>query len=111
MSYKNILVSTENRVGIVQLNRPKAYNALSPELMVELMDALERLDKDKEIGCIVITGNEKAFAAGADIKFMAGDTQAVDMMKNSFIDQWDRLSQDRQAVDCCCFRLLPWRRL
>ena len=93
MSYKNILVSTENRVGIVQLNRPKAYNALSPELMVELMDALERLDKDKDIGCIVITGNEKAFAAGADIKFMAGDTQAVDMMKNSFIDQWDRLSR------------------
>jgi enoyl-CoA hydratase len=98
MSYNHILVETQDRVGIVQLNRPKAYNALSPELMLELMEALEAFDKDENIGCMIITGNEKAFAAGADIKFMAGETKPVDMLKNDFIDQWDRLARVTKPI-------------
>lgn len=98
MSYKNILVDTEDKVGIVQLNRPKAYNALSPDLMLELMNALEAFDKNENIGCIVITGSAKTFAAGADIKFMAGDTKPIDMLKSTFIDQWDRLAKIRKPI-------------
>jgi enoyl-CoA hydratase len=98
VSYKNILVKTEDGVGIVQLNRPKAYNALNPELMLELMDALEDFDHDENIGCMVVTGNEKAFAAGADIKFIAGDTKPVDMLRNTFIDQWDRLAKINKPI-------------
>jgi enoyl-CoA hydratase len=98
MSYKYILVEIEDQVGIVQLNRPEAYNALSPEMMVELIQVLEGFDKDENIGSMVITGNEKAFAAGADIKFMAGDTKPVDMLKNSFINQWDRLAKISKPV-------------
>jgi enoyl-CoA hydratase len=98
MVYNFILVETEDRVGVVQLNRPKAYNALSPELMHELLDALEAFEKDDSVGCLVITGNDKAFAAGADIKFMAGDTTPVDMLMNSFIDQWDRLAKINKPI-------------
>ena len=98
MVYNFILVETEDRVGVVQLNRPKAYNALSPELMHELLDALEAFEKDDSVGCLVITGNNKAFAAGADIKFMAGDTTPVDMLMNSFIDQWDRLAKINKPI-------------
>jgi enoyl-CoA hydratase len=98
MSYKYILVEIEDRVGIVQLNRPEAYNALSPELMMELIEVLEGFDKNENIGCMVITGNEKAFAAGADIKFMAGDTKPIDMLNNSFITQWDRLGKINKPI-------------
>lgn len=97
MTYENILTRTEGRVGIIQLNRPKALNALNRELMTELMDAAEAFDSDPDIGCIVITGNERAFAAGADIKEMAKATPAA-MMVNSFIDQWDRLKQVGKPV-------------
>ena len=69
--YTNILVRTEGRVGIAQLNRPSALNALNGELMDELVAALQAFDDDDTIGCIVITGSDKAFAAGADIKQMA----------------------------------------
>ena len=72
MTYTSILVETRGRVGLITLNRPKAMNALNNQLMREVMDALDTLDKDKNIGAMVITGNEKAFAAGADIKEMAG---------------------------------------
>jgi enoyl-CoA hydratase len=98
MTYQHILVQADNRVGIVQLDRPEAYNALSPELMMELMEALELFDADDSIGCMVIVGNEKAFAAGADIKFMAGDTQPADMLSSPFIGQWDRLARIRKPV-------------
>ncbi len=92
MTYEYIITRTEGRVGVVQLNRPKALNALSRELMTELMDALAGFDRDPAIGCMVVTGNERAFAAGADIKEMAGATPAT-MMANSFINLWDRLRQ------------------
>jgi enoyl-CoA hydratase len=90
MSNEFILTRTEGRVGIVQLNRPKAFNALNSGLMAELTAALESFDSDPDIGCLVITGNERAFAAGADIKEMADATPAV-MLSNPFIDYWSRL--------------------
>ena len=68
MSYQHILVETRGNVGLVTLNRPKALNALSAELMVELGAAVDALEADAAIGAIVVTGSEKAFAAGADIK-------------------------------------------
>lgn len=71
MSYENILVETRGRVGLVTLNRPKALNALNDALMDELGAALTAFDQDEAIGCIVITGSERAFAAGADISMMA----------------------------------------
>lgn len=89
--YENILVRSEGRVGVVQLNRPQVLNALSPALMTELVDALEAFDRDDNIGAIVITGNEKAFAAGADIKAMVEAT-IPEMLGGSFIDAWDRLT-------------------
>ena len=90
MSYEHILTRVEGRAGIVQLNRPKALNALNRELMTELVDALTAFDRDPAVGCMVVTGSERAFAAGADIKEMAVATPAT-MMTNSFIDLWDRL--------------------
>lgn len=90
MEYGHILVRQEQRVGIVQFNRPQALNALNREMMAEVMDALEQFDADPEIGCLMVTGNARAFAAGADIKEMAQATP-VDMLNNPFIDYWDRL--------------------
>ena len=90
MTYENILTRVEGRAGVVQLNRPKALNALNRELMTELMDALAAFDGDPAIGCMVVTGSDRAFAAGADIKEMATATPTT-MMTNSFIDLWDRL--------------------
>lgn len=97
MAYDFILTRTEGRVGIAQLDRPKALNALSPQLMDELMNALEAFDADPEIGCLVVTGNERAFAAGADIKEMAA-AGVVDMLNSTFIGQWDRLRRIRKPV-------------
>ena len=71
MTYTSTLVETRGKVGLITLNRPQAMNALNNQLLRELMDALEAFDKDDDIGAMVITGNEKAFAAGADIKEMA----------------------------------------
>ncbi|MFQ5400072.1 MAG: enoyl-CoA hydratase-related protein [Anaerolineae bacterium] len=97
MAYKYILTRTEGRVGIAQLNRPKALNALNRGLMAELMDALEQFDGDADIGCMIITGNERAFAAGADIKEMANATPTT-MLDNPFIDYWDRLRHISKPV-------------
>ncbi len=92
MTYENILSRVEGRAGVVQLNRPKALNALNRELMTELIDALVAYDRDPDIGCMMVCGHDRAFAAGADIKEMANATPAT-MMTNSFIDLWDRLRQ------------------
>ncbi len=97
MTYEYILTRAEDRVGVVQLNRPKALNALNKALMMELMDALEAYDADEEIGCMLVTGSAKAFAAGADIKEMA-DATPVAMLNNPFIDQWDRLAKLTKPV-------------
>ena len=97
MTYQNILVTTENRVGIIQLNRPKALNALNSLIMSELCDALEAFDTDGDIGAIVVTGNERAFAAGADIKQMANATP-VDMLDMPFIGYWDRVTSIAKPI-------------
>ncbi|VAW41586.1 Enoyl-CoA hydratase [hydrothermal vent metagenome] len=97
MTQEYILTRSEGRVGIVQFNRPKALNALNRGLMAELMDALEAFDADDNIGCLLITGNEKAFAAGADIKEMVNATP-VAMLDNPFIDYWDRLRKISKPV-------------
>lgn len=95
--YKNIESRVSGRVGIVQLNRPKALNALSPELMDEVLAALEQFDNDPAIGAMVVTGSERAFAAGADIVEMAEATP-VTMKRSPFINYWDRLGQLRKPI-------------
>ena len=71
MTYKNILVETHGKVGLIRLNRPQALNALNSELIGEMAKAIAGFEADPNIGCIVLTGSDKAFAAGADIKEMA----------------------------------------
>jgi enoyl-CoA hydratase len=90
MTYETILVECEDGVGLIRLNRPKALNALNSTLLKELMDTLEAFDTDDEIGAMVITGSDKAFAAGADIKQMA-TSSAVEMLKSDFIPVFDRI--------------------
>jgi len=90
MSYEHILTRIDGRVGIVQFNRPKALNALSRELMAETIAALMEFDRSPDIGAMVITGSERAFAAGADIKEMA-NASVVAMLDNPFINYWDEL--------------------
>ena len=95
--YTTILTEIHNRVGLARLNRPKAMNALNGVLMGELMDALEAFDRDEQVGAIVITGNERAFAAGADIKEMA-DASAVDMLLSDNISRFDRIRGIKKPV-------------
>jgi enoyl-CoA hydratase len=90
MDYENILVERRDRVGLVRVNRPRALNALDGATMRELMDALEALDADEHVGCMVITGDERAFAVGADINEMA-DATVVEMLYAGRIELWDRL--------------------
>ncbi len=90
MNYQNIIVNCEQAVGLIQLNRPNVLNALNGAVMNEVTTALEELDRDESVRCIIITGNERAFAAGADIKEMAEAT-AVQMMERNWIAYWDRL--------------------
>ena len=98
MSYENILVETRGRVGLITLNRPKALNALNDALMDELGDALAQFDADENIGCIVLTGSDKAFAAGADIGAMK-DWSYMDVYKSGYITRnWERIRSVRKPV-------------
>ncbi len=98
MSFNTIQVEKRDRVGLVTLNRPKALNALCAELVAELEQALNALEADAEIAVIVVTGSEKAFAAGADIKEMK-DRGFVDVFTSDFITKgWERLSQCRKPT-------------
>ncbi|OKL44533.1 enoyl-CoA hydratase [Pseudovibrio exalbescens] len=97
MSYENIIVETRGKVGLVTLNRPEALNALNKDLIDELSEALSTFDKDEDIGCIVLTGSEKAFAAGADIKAMA-DNEYVDTYLTDFLANWDDVTRVRKPV-------------
>ncbi len=99
MSYENIEVRTEaGKVGIVTLNRPKALNALNDALMTELGDALKTFDADPAIGCIIVTGSERAFAAGADIGAMASYS-FVDVYKGDYITRnWETIRSVRKPV-------------
>lgn len=96
--YDNILTEIPvDKVGLIRLNRPKALNALNNALMGELHDALRNFDNDPEISCMVITGNERAFAAGADIKEMAGQTYVDFLQKGSVSDNFD-FSQYKKPI-------------
>ncbi len=97
MTYENILVETHGNVGVVRLNRPQQLNALNSQTMEELTTAVEAFDRDPHIGAVVITGNERAFAAGADIKEMA-DASAVEMLYRDAISRWDRLRRVKKPV-------------
>ena len=97
MPYETILVETRERVGLVTLNRPQALNALNAALIAELTAALDAFEADAGIGCIVLTGSEKAFAAGADIKEMAAKTYPQAYL-DDFIGRWDRLARTRKPV-------------
>ncbi len=98
MAYENILVETRGKIGLITLNRPKALNALSPDLMRELAAALDAFESDENIGCMVITGGDKAFAAGADIKAMKQKTY-MDVYKEDFITaDWERVALCRKPV-------------
>ncbi|WP_433704022.1 enoyl-CoA hydratase [Paraburkholderia sacchari] len=98
MGYENILVETRGKVGLITLNRPKALNALNDALMDELGAALKAFDADEEIGAIVITGSEKAFAAGADIGMMASYS-FMDVYKGDYITRnWEAIRGIRKPV-------------
>ena len=97
LTFKNILTSTEDQIGIVTLNRPKVLNALSHELMAELVSALEEFDRDDNVRAIVLTGSERAFAAGADIKEMADETTISIMQKDQFAT-WDRVKNIKKPI-------------
>ncbi len=97
MTYENILTETAAGVGIVRLNRPKALNALNAELIGELNAALDAFEADDSIGCIIITGSEKAFAAGADIKAMA-DGNFADFYRRDPFSNLERVPRCRKAV-------------
>jgi enoyl-CoA hydratase len=97
MSTENILVETRGRVGLIRLNRPQALNALNRALMSEVDAAVDGFEADGNIGCMVITGSEKAFAAGADIKEMA-DKTFNDAFLGDFTAGWHRVADARKPV-------------
>lgn len=96
-AYENILVEEINNVGVVKLNRPKNLNALNSALIDELMDALSLFDSNNIIGAIIVSGDERAFAAGADIKEMAS-ASAVEMLKRDHITLFDRILKIKKPV-------------
>ncbi len=98
MDYQTILVERRARVGLITLNRPKALNALNDALIDELGAALNGFERDDDIGAIVITGSEKAFAAGADISAMA-ELDYIDVYKSDFITRnWERIKNCRKPI-------------
>ena len=97
MPYANVIVETHGRVGLIRLNRPQALNALSSPLIADLGAALEAFENDPNIGAVVLTGSEKAFAAGADIKEMQ-DKSFADVYLDDFISKWEGLTKLRKPV-------------
>jgi enoyl-CoA hydratase len=97
MKFENIIVETKGRVGVVTLNRPQALNALNNALVAELNQAIDGFEADAGIGCVVITGSEKAFAAGADIKEMQSKTYQQ-VYGEDFISSWERITRSRKPV-------------
>jgi enoyl-CoA hydratase len=97
MAYETILVETRGKVGLITLNRPQALNALNSMLVGEVNAALDGFEADPNVGCVVITGSEKAFAAGADIKEMAGLAYPQTYV-DDFITSWDRVANRRKPI-------------
>ena len=98
MNYKNIIVSTNGNVGVITINRPKVLNALSSTVMDEMSNALDNFEANDEIGAIVITGNEKSFAAGADISQMKDNTFADAYLQNFITRNWERVTTCRKPT-------------
>jgi enoyl-CoA hydratase len=96
-AYETIIVETRGRVGLITLNRPKALNALNSQLIGELNAVMDGFEKDPGIGCMVVTGSEKAFAAGADIMEMKDKTYPETYL-DDFITAWDRIGQRRKPI-------------
>jgi enoyl-CoA hydratase len=97
MSYETIIVETHGKVGLITLNRPKALNALNSQLIAEVNSVLDGFEKDPNIGAMVITGSDKAFAAGADILEMKAKTYPQAYL-DDFITSWDRVGQRRKPL-------------
>ncbi len=97
MAYDTILVQTRGKVGLITLNRPKALNALNSQVMADVVAALQAFDADPEVGAIVLTGSERAFAAGADIKEMQSKGY-VDVYMEDFFAGWDALGRVRKPI-------------
>ena len=95
--FKTIIVETHDKVGLIRLNRPDDYNALNATLLQEMIGVLEDFDQNDEIGAVVITGNDKVFAAGADIKEMA-DASAEDMMAQDSISLYDQVGKIKKPI-------------
>ncbi|QQG48836.1 MAG: enoyl-CoA hydratase/isomerase family protein [archaeon] len=93
MPYETLVVSKEGSLGVIALNRPEALNALNTKMVTELIAALEDFDKDEEVRCLVITGSERAFSAGADIKEMADITAVQMAMTGHFFPLWDKVGK------------------
>ena len=97
MSYQSIIVTKEGNIGLVQLNRPKVMNALSFELISELVNGLEELDRDETVRVIILTGSGRAFAAGADLSEMSKST-VVDLMLGRRFELWDRIRKISKPI-------------
>ena len=97
MTYQNIQVEQRGRVGVIRLDRPQALNALNSGLNAELGQAVAAFDADAGIGCMLLTGSDKAFAAGADIKEMA-EKSAVEVFTEDFAGKWDAVARARKPV-------------
>jgi enoyl-CoA hydratase len=97
LTFETIIAETHGRVGLIRLNRPQALNALNTQLISELDIALAAFEADDAIGCVVITGSEKAFAAGADIKEMK-DKSFVDCYLGDFIARWECVTRARKPI-------------
>jgi len=98
MAYKNITAEKDGAVGVITLDRPDALNALSEPLMKELTSALDDFEADADIGCIVLTGSEKAFAAGADIKDMQSKSYMDAYLEDFITHNWERVTRCRKPV-------------
>ncbi|MEW6124507.1 MAG: enoyl-CoA hydratase [Pseudomonadota bacterium] len=97
MEFETVQVETHGRVGLIRLHRPQALNAISVQLIKDLSAALDALEADRSIGCLILTGSERAFAAGADIKEMQNFTYP-DTYLDDFITSWERLSRTRKPI-------------
>ncbi len=98
MDYENILVEARGNVGVIRLNRPQALNALSPALVKDLGQALDIFEKDQNIRAMVITGSDKAFAAGADIKVMQNFSYMDTYLSNYITEGWERVAHCRKPL-------------
>lgn len=97
MEFETVQVETHGRVGLIRLHRPQALNAISVQLIKDLSAALDALEADRSIGCLILTGSERAFAAGADIKEMQNFSYP-DTYLDDFITSWERLSRTRKPI-------------